>query len=315
MSTAERVRAFDPDAMLGDPDMLRMMLDNIVDGVYFTDLKRTIQYWNRGAERISGYASREVAGRSCKDNILMHVDMAGNCVCTSNTCPLLKCFRGESDHVERLYLKHKAGHRVPVRVCSSPLRDKNGDIIGGLETFHDITNEVAALQEVDTLKEAALLCPLTGVGNRRYCEQALANQLRELLPGPRSVGLLFLDVDKFKSYNDRYGHEVGDVVLKIVARTLSRDLRAFDFVGRWGGEEFLVILPRMNKNDLEDTANRLRVLVESSSSETSQGKLTVTVSMGATLAAPGETPEAVVARADKLMYASKQDGRNRVTVG
>lgn len=315
MSTAEHVQAFDPEVMLGDPEMLRTMLDNIVDGVYFTDLKRTIQYWNKGAQRISGYAADEVTGRSCKDNILMHVDMQGNCVCTAGTCPLLKSFRGKSEHVERLYLKHKAGHRVPVRICSSPIRDKNGDIIGGLETFHDITDEVAALQEVDTLKEAALLCPLTGVGNRRYCDQTLANQLRELMPGPRSLGLIFLDVDHFKSYNDRYGHEVGDVVLKIVARTLSRDLRAFDFVGRWGGEEFLVILPRMNKHDLEETANRLRVLVQSSSSETSQGKLEVTVSMGATLASPGETPDAVVARADKLMYASKQNGRNRVSVG
>ena len=315
MSTAQRVRAFNPEVMLGDPEMLRTMLDSIVDGVYFTDLKRTIQYWNRGAERITGYTAEEVTGHCCKDNILMHVDMAGNCICTSSLCPLLKCFKGESDHVERVYLHHKAGHRVPVRVCSSPIRDKSGDIIGGLETFHDITDEIAALQEVDTLKEAALLCPLTGIGNRRYCEQTLRTQLQELIPGPRSLGIVFLDIDHFKSYNDRYGHEVGDIVLKIVARTLSSDLRSFDFVGRWGGEEFVVLLPRMNASDLAATANRLRVLIQSASSETSQGKLSVTVSLGATLATPGESSESLVSRADKLMYASKAAGRNRVTMG
>jgi diguanylate cyclase (GGDEF)-like protein/PAS domain S-box-containing protein len=303
------------DQYFDDADMLRTMLDNIADGVYFTDTTRTIQYWNKGAELISGFSAAEVLGRRCADKILMHVDAQGNCLCTSPSCPLVKCLKGEKNHVERVYLHHKQGHRVPVRICASPIRNAAGEIIGGLETFHDVSSEMAALQEVDVLKEEALLCPLTGVGNRRYCDQVLETQMAHLSDGKPSLGLLFLDIDKFKHINDHHGHAVGDIVLKMVARTISRDLRGFDFVGRWGGEEFIAVLPRMLPTSLEATAERLRILIERSSAKVSDGKLSVTASIGATMAKPGETTDTLVARADALMYQSKEGGRNRVTVG
>lgn len=298
-----------------DAPMLRTILQSISDGVYFTDRSRTIQFWNDGAVGITGYSAEEVVGRRCMDNILTHVDDAGNCLCTSNRCPLLKCFKGHTHRVERAYLHHKDGHRVPVRICSAPVRDADGTIIGGVETFHDISTEVFALRELDSLRATALLCPLTGVGNRRYCEEVLETSLQSVGVGKPAVGVIFLDVDHFKRYNDQYGHAVGDVVLKMVARTVSTNLRPFDFVGRWGGEEFLVVLPRMLAANLEHTAERLRMLVEASSTEVSHGSLKVTVSMGATMARPGEDIAALVERADKLMYESKRKGRNHVTVG
>jgi len=303
------------DQYFEDADMLRTMLDNISDGVYFTDTTRTIQYWNKGAERISGFPATEVLGHRCADKILMHVDAQGKCLCTSPSCPLVKCMNGQENHVERVYLHHKQGHRVPVRICASPIRNAAGEIIGGLETFHDVSSEMAALQQVDALKEEALLCPLTGVGNRRYCNQILATQMARLSDGKPSLGLLFLDIDKFKPINDKHGHAVGDIVLKMVARTISSDLRGFDFVGRWGGEEFIAVLPRMVASSLEATAERLRILIERSSATVSDGKLSVTASIGATMAKPGETPDTLVSRADALMYQSKEGGRNRVTVG
>jgi len=300
---------------LQDAGMLRVLLDNIDDGVYFTDRQRRIQFWSRGAERITGYSSGEVVGKSCADNILMHVNDEGTCLCTSALCPLVKCFKGDTNHVERVYLHHKAGHRVPGRMCASPIGNAEGGIIGGLETFHDISAELAALQQVDALKEAALLCPLTGVGNRRYCEEFIRTQLQSLDPSRPMLAILFLDVDNFKSYNDEYGHNVGDIVLKMVARTLSKSLRAFDFVGRWGGEEFVAVLPRMDPAALEDTAERLRKLVKTGSADVSQNKLSVTVSIGATMARAGETMDKLVGRADELMYTSKATGKNKVTLG
>lgn len=303
------------EAFRKDAGILRTMLDNIADGVYFTDTARTVRYWNEGAAAISGYSAAEVMGRRCKDNILKHVDENGTCLCVSSLCPLVRCFKGETQHVEKVYLHHKEGHRVPVRICAAPIRDANGVVIGGIETFHDISKEISAFQEVNSLKEAALMCPLTAVGNRRYCEQVLEEHLARLTEGSPSLGLLFLDVDNFKSYNDRYGHEVGDIVLKMVARTLTKDLRSFDFIGRWGGEEFLVVLPRILLNQLEETANRLRKLVATASADISKGKLTVTISLGGTLARIGETPNDLVKRADMLMYKSKSGGRNQATIG
>ena len=311
----ENADAWMRSELMSDAGLLRSLLDNIDDGVYFTDRQRKIHYWNPAAERLSGFKAEEVVGHHCADNILMHVDAEGHQLCTSAHCPLVKCFQGETCYVERVYMHHKEGHRVPVKICASPIRNSEGEIIGGIETFHDVTAEIAALQEVETLKDAALLCPLTGVGNRRYCDQVLRRQIGELTPGSPSTGVLFLDVDNFKTFNDRYGHEVGDVVLKLVARTLSKDLRAFDFVGRWDEEEFMIVLPRMLPRKLEETAAHLCKLIESTSVDISKGKLPITVSIGATMVKPGENPEEVVARADRLMYHSKQHGKNRVTAG
>ncbi|MDP2323296.1 MAG: sensor domain-containing diguanylate cyclase, partial [Gammaproteobacteria bacterium] len=293
----------------------RILLDSLRDGVHYSDRKRRIQFWNRAAESLTGFSEAEVVGKGCADNILMHVNAEGKCLCTSHHCPLLKCFKGATNHVERVYLHHKEGHRVPVRISASPVRNAEGEIIGGLEIFHEISEEMATLQAMAALKEEALLCPLTGVGNRRGTEDIIEKYLTPPIPGQATSGLLFIDVDHFKSINDRYGHQVGDIVLKMVAKTLAKDLRGLDFLGRWGGEEFVAILPQIGIKALAETAERLRALVESSSMEVSQGKLKVTVSVGATTRAAGEDVASVMARADALMYASKNGGRNKVTVG
>ena len=298
-----------------DVGMFRTLLDSLGDGVYFTDRKRKIQFWNRAAELLTGYTEAEVVGKGCADNILMHVTAEGKCLCTSHHCPLMKCFQGATNHVEKVYLHHKEGHRVPVRISASPVLNDEGEIIGGLEVFHEISEEMATIQAMAALKEEALLCPLTGVGNRRCTEEMLEKLLTSPVPGQATSGLLFIDVDHFKSINDRFGHQVGDIVLKMVAKTLAKDLRGLDFLGRWGGEEFLAILPQIGVKSLAETAERLRALVETSSMDLSQGKLKVTVSVGATTRAAGEDTASVMARADALMYESKNGGRNKVTVG
>jgi diguanylate cyclase (GGDEF)-like protein len=108
---------------------------------------------------------------------------------------------------------------------------------------------------------------------------------------------------------------VGDEVLKMVARTLSANTRVFDITGRWGGEEFIAILMNMDAATLDTAANKLRRLIAQSSLDHGSRSITVTVSIGATLAATSDTVGALVKRADALMYHSKGKGRNQVTVG
>lgn len=303
-----------PDALFANDQLFRTLLDNLHEGVYFTDTHRRIQYWNRGAERITGFSAAEVLGRCCADNILMHVDRAGKSLCRG-FCPLAATMRDGESRTDTLYLHHKEGHRVPVRVTTATIRDDGGKVIGGLETFHDATAEMSALAQVESLREQALLCPLTGVGNRRYADQMLSDKFAEMTRDQTSLGLVFIDIDHFKSLNDRYGHKVGDVALKMVARTLAGAMRSYDFLGRWGGEEFIAILPGLHRPQLEDFAERLRALVEKSSATVSKGALLVTVSIGAVVVKPGDTVADTVARADAQMYASKREGRNRVSVG
>ncbi len=128
-----------------------------------------------------------------------------------------------------------------------------------------------------------------------------------------TFGVMFIDIDHFKLCNDRYGHQAGDAVLAAVARTLLSSVRPFDTVGRWGGEEFLGVFPRISQETLLEIANRLRNLASATSAKHEGAEIRVSVSIGITLAQPGDTAETLVSRADALMYRSKEEGRNRVT--
>ena len=129
-----------------------------------------------------------------------------------------------------------------------------------------------------------------------------------------TCGVLFIDVDHFKTINDSFGHNIGDSVLMMIARTLSSNLRSYDLLGRYGGEEFVAIIASVNASQLYSFANRLRVLAEQSSLTSEYGEISATVSIGATLAQPTDTVEGVIARADQFMYQSKANGRNRVSM-
>jgi len=294
-----------------DLEFYKRLLDEFYDGVYFTDRERRIIYWNRGAERITGYAADEVLGKRCSDNILMHVDKNGNSLCKSN-CPLQLTMMDSAPRNAELYLHHKKGHRLPVSVRATPMKNKSGEVIGAVEVFTDISPQIALIDRVTQFERLAYIDPLTEVANRRYTEIMLAARREELERYGWPFGVLFVDIDRFKNVNDQYGHSVGYEVLRMTARTLVNSVRAFDVVGRWGGEEFIAVIANVTLPDARTFAERVRTLVEQSKLH-GDPPVQVTVSIGATVARDGETIEKLVERADELMYKSKQDGRNRVT--
>ena len=294
-------------------DFFRTLLDNLSDGVYFVDSERRISYWNKGAERISGYAAGEVVGSFCFNEILMHVDCAGTRLC-HNGCPLAETLADGEPREAAVFLHHRDGHRVPVRVRVAPVRDHGGRVTGAVEIFTDDTAGNAALQRIEELQAAAYIDVLTGVANRAFTEITLRAKLEERERYGWPFGVLFLDIDGFKRVNDGHGHDGGDRVLATVARTLAANARSFDLVGRWGGEEFLVVAANLDEAKLRALAERFRSLVAGSAAPSEGGDIAVTVSVGATLARPGDDPAAVVKRADTAMYESKRSGGNRVTV-
>jgi len=295
-----------------DESFYMALLDNLADGIYFVDPDRAITYWNKSAERISGYFQNEVVGSHCSDNILNHVDLDGNQLCTS-MCPLAKTLKDGKLRHQDVFLQHKNGQRIPVSIHIAPI--KKGDrIIGAVESFNDNSNKIAALQRVSQLEEENLTDPLTGIGNRRYTENTLTARLEENERYNWRFALLFIDIDHFKKVNDQYGHAAGDMVLKTITGELLKNLRSFDFIGRWGGEEFLLLLVNMEMEDkVIEIADRLRMLVENSRITYQDKHINVTISVGATISKPDDTMETLVNRTDELMYVSKRKGRNQVT--
>ncbi len=158
------------------------LLENLSDGVYFVDLERRVMYWNRGAERITGFSAEEVLGRRCEDMILNHCDESGTILC-GEKCPLLATIRDGQQREAHLYLHHKDGHRKPVRVCAAAIHDAEGAVIGAVETFHDDSALAHSRQRAAHLLDASMRDPLTGVGNRRLGEAVLASPIFRSLRG------------------------------------------------------------------------------------------------------------------------------------
>jgi diguanylate cyclase (GGDEF)-like protein/PAS domain S-box-containing protein len=290
------------------------LLENLFDGVYYVDLNRQITYWNKAAERITGYTKSEVMSKGCSNHILRHIDYEGRELCVGD-CPLRATLKDGKTREANIYLHNKQGHRVPVSVRIFPIKDAAGEIIGAVEIFSDITDHQNILREVERLRQAAYIDDLTQVGNRRFAEMTLQSKLYELQTLNIPFGILFIDIDHFKIVNDEYGHQTGDEILTMVGRTIANMLRKIDVVTRWGGEEFVVVLPNINLATIKDSAERIRVFIERSFIMVNDKKLEVTVSIGTTMAKGDDTLQLLVQRADELMYMSKQLGRNRVTTG
>ena len=300
--------------MILNKDVCGRIFDNLQEGLYLVDENRVIRYWNKAAENISGYQAEEVLGRPCSDNILTHVDKEGNNLC-EGMCPLALTIADGKDRRADIFLHHKDGHRVPVTVRMNTLTDKSGKIIGGAELF-TATNRVRTMERrIKELEAMALLDNLTGIANRSYIEKELLMRFEERRRFGVPFGILFMDIDHFKNINDTYGHDVGDRVLKSVADTLVANSRPFDLVGRWGGEEFLGIIRSVTGKQLEQLGDRLRLLVKSSYIMLKEDKLSVSISTGATLVREDDSRDTLLNRADMLLYASKRDGRNRLTMG
>jgi len=301
--------------MSDDSDFYKDIIDNLYDGVYFVDRDRTITYWNKGAERITGYSAGQTVGHSCRDNLLNHVTANGIQLCLHH-CPLAAVMEDGHPREAEVFLHHADGHRMPVVVRATAMHDRDGKIVGAIETFSGNTDVVTTRRKLQVLHRAAMTDPLTGIGNRRYLDGRLNALIAEFNSNATIAGLLFMDVDEFKQFNNTYGHNSGDSVLRMVAQTIRHAVRATDTVGRWGGEEFLAILYEVeDQASLMAAANKVRAQVQYSHLDVDGQQMAVTVSVGGTLLAPDDTALSLISRADSLMYQSKQTGRNRVSIG
>jgi diguanylate cyclase (GGDEF)-like protein/PAS domain S-box-containing protein len=300
-----------PETYTGD--FYKRVLDNLYDAVYFTDLQRRITYWNHAAELLTGFSAKETVGSCCADNLLMHVNEAGSCLC-SGQCPLNCTMRDGRPRNMDIYLRHKQGHRIPVSVRSCPLVNQDGVVVGAVEIFNDNSRQREAQEKINNLAKLAFLDPVTQVANRRYAEQKLAQNLEQFGRYGTTFAVLMVDLDEFKQINDTHGHSAGDAVLIAAAQTMTGCLRTSDLVGRWGGDEFIALLPGMTGQFLPEKAELCRALIARSEVLVQGTRLATTVSIGAAVVEPGDTVESLLKRADASMYESKKGGRNRVSL-
>jgi len=228
-----------------------------------------------------------------------------------------------------LNIPHNPSRYVDLRV--TPLFDRKQRLSGRLMIFRDITDrkqvekklrdandrlqsqliEIGLLQS--KLRSQAIRDPLTNLFNRRYLEETLDRELARAAREGYSVCVVMMDLDHFKKVNDTYGHEAGDHVLKALANTLAEQSRRGDFACRFGGEEFVVVMPNIGIDTAFQRAEKLRRSLNSLYVPYGGHNLTVTISMGiASYPMNGETREEVLRAADSAMYAAKKAGRDHI---
>jgi diguanylate cyclase (GGDEF)-like protein/PAS domain S-box-containing protein len=315
ISAILRVNAMEEDIRTEaklDRKNTEFLLDNIRDGVFFVDTECRIIFWNKGAEKLSGYSGSEVAGRNCSDRILNPVDEAGKALCDRD-CPLKLALRDRKVHTIEAYLHHKEGYRLPASFRAFPLIGGEGKMLGAAQTFFDISPKFFMPQRKMELEKMQLLDRMTEVGNRRFLEIHIQSKLDEIKRYRLSFGLLCIDVDRLGKLNETYGEMVGDQALRLVSQTVLNNSRFFDIVGRWQSDEFMVIAVNLDESKLDFVANKLRLLVESSNLLVDEKLIRVTVSIGATLARRVDSLEILLERAESLMMHSKWLGRNKVS--
>jgi diguanylate cyclase (GGDEF)-like protein/PAS domain S-box-containing protein len=289
------------------PFSFRDIVEGATEAVLVTDARqedpgRLIVYANPAFTRMSGWKLSELIGKSPAMLNGPKTDIAA-------TVAMLDNLKDGNPSLTRIMSYARSGMPFWAEIRAAPLRDQHGTITHYVSIERDVTHELRRLEDLETLVERDAL---TSIANRRGLER-FATSLPPTPDLPLCVA--YIDIDRFKQINDTYGHAAGDAVLLGVADVLCENMRRMDFVGRLGGDEFLVCMPGILPVDARMVAGRLHRAIANHAFDTPAGPLRTDCSIGvAAMQAGDESLAEVIARADAALYAAKAAGRGRVVV-
>lgn len=174
--------------------------------------------------------------------------------------------------------------------------------------FSDITK---LQQRVDKFEKRANIDSLTEIFSRQKFDQLYQLEFARSIRYFNSLTVLFVDIDHFKEVNDTYGHDIGDLTLKAFTQIISKNIREYDIFARWGGEEFILMLPQTNVNDGYKLAEKIRLAIQAHTFENVEK---VTCSIGLSMLNKGDSHQKLIKRADTALYKAKNGGRNRTII-
>ncbi|MDW8106172.1 MAG: diguanylate cyclase [Armatimonadota bacterium] len=285
------------------------LFEHVPVACFTIDTEGVIREWNLAAQQLYGYTKEEVLFRPFYE----------------------KVFRGASasklhEMLQRVMQGHTilgveaedydSGNNLHYVVRSAiPIRNPQREVVGAIIASVDVTYRVEYEQRLRALNQRlqslAITDGLTGLHNHRAFQEHLEKQFNIALRDSRPLSLILIDVDHFKQYNDTFGHQAGDEVLRQVAQILREQVRDDDFVARYGGEEFVVVLPNLDAERAAAIAERIRYAIQHAIWKLRP----VTASFGvASLQPDMETHRELVEAADKALYHAKRSGRNRVAI-
>ncbi|MFH7320490.1 diguanylate cyclase [Desulfurivibrio sp. D14AmB] len=288
---------------------INQIFRTVAGGIFLIDTDFEILRYNEALLRMAGVTAAQAEGAKCHE-------IFPSVLCGTPSCPLRQIKQGAEQVENEIEF---AGPDGPAyyHVLATPFRGPAGDLVGIVEHITDVTSRVLAekaLQESEQrYKELSIVDELTGLFNKRYFNQHLGLEVERARRYGQSLALLIMDIDHFKHFNDTYGHPAGDRVLAVMGAMLRDSLRLNDLACRFGGEEFVVILPETDGETALRLADRLRERFATLEFQPREDGEVVrkTMSIGVAQFETDESPEALLERADKNLYQAKEAGRNR----
>ena len=297
-------------ALAEEKERLRVTLQSIGDGVISTDGAGCITFMNTVAEQITGWDAVEAVGRRVEEVFVVVDDAKGAHVPNPVTEALNK--REFYYLNEDAVLVSRNGERRAVRDSAAPVRTPQGEIIGAVLVFQDITNARALQKE---LAHSAMHDGLTGLPNRGSFERALTDAIDQAARESREHALCFVDLDRFKQVNDNAGHAAGDALLQQIAQAIRRACRNQDFTARIGGDEFALLLADCSLEGARKVAEHVIEAIANAHFIWHQKVFDIGASVGVTpITAHSSSVAALMAEADAACYVAKNAGRNQVAI-
>ncbi|HHV37391.1 MAG TPA: diguanylate cyclase [Candidatus Cloacimonetes bacterium] len=307
-------------------EVYQTIFDSTLVAVGITDLNGCYIEVNPAWSTYMGYSAEE-AKSLCIDQLTTEDQ---KCRSSENFAALCE---GKIDniHITRKYLR-KDGSSFWTDVYVSPLKDKAGKPVALIAFIVDIDRLVSAEAELDVINKKltktntalqkavedlthlASYDTLTHLMNRRVLAESLDREILRCKRSKSGLGIALCDIDDFKKVNDTYGHDVGDIVLVECARIMKEQVRGTDYVGRWGGEEFLFILPDTNPRGAHVVIERIRKKIEKMSIPLNGATIKLTASFGLSFEYKDFDPKEMIEHADKALYEAKNSGKNRVII-
>ena len=286
-------------------ERLRFITENTHDVVWQLDRELRFIFINGADERMRGYRREEIIGCSLGDQITL----SGRQILDQATKRQLSSTESSVESFE-VEMFCKDGGRIWVEINSTPIRDSSGDITGYIGVARDATQH---REMHEKLRQQSIRDPLTGLFNRRYLDESFERELSRAKRDGLPLSLLMVDIDHFKKLNDTHGHQAGDEVLKRLGELIGNGARSADLPCRYGGEEFLLVLPTMSLESAAERADNWRLTFANEQIAFAGTLLSATLSVGvAAFPGHGTTCDELIRAADQALYAAKHSGRNRV---
>lgn len=276
-------------------------------GIYLLDREGLIRSWNLGATNITGYSQQDVLGKPFAS---LFCDDAQREGLPQKTLQFARSNRHHKDEQQR---RRKNGDELVALCTLDAARHDSGEIGSFVEVFTDITEQK---HREASLYQRATRDALTGLFNRGHFTEMATLEIERARRFSEPLSVALMDLDHFKRVNDTYGHDAGDQTIIAFAKICMEFARKIDIVGRLGGEEFAMMLPRSNKEPAFETLQRLRLRLLESRIKTATGtEFGITVSAGVAALRPHTRDlRELMRNADAALYKAKREGRNRVEV-